>query len=59
MISPSPKLFHQATSYFTKPQVISASPNAPERFADQLKSDLGLFGQVTNAAGRSKPAIDR
>jgi tripartite-type tricarboxylate transporter receptor subunit TctC len=30
---------------------ISPSPNTPEKFAEQLKTDLVLFGQVVKAAG--------
>jgi tripartite-type tricarboxylate transporter receptor subunit TctC len=30
---------------------VSPSPNTPEKFAEQLKTDLVLFGQVVKAAG--------
>jgi tripartite-type tricarboxylate transporter receptor subunit TctC len=30
---------------------VSPSPNTPEKFAEQLKADLVLFGQVVKAAG--------
>ena len=30
---------------------VSPSPSTPEKFAEQLKTDLVLFGQVVKAAG--------